>query len=81
MADHDHTHDDGIQFGVDPTKVPILYAEGYLITSNNSSIVFNFAQPVLDNQQQNIVSRIAMTRDQAKQFLATLDDHIEKFEL
>jgi hypothetical protein len=82
MADHDHNHDEQpINFGVDPNKVPVLFVESYLIGSNENSVTFNFAQPVLDGQQQNIVARVAMTREQAKQFLKNLNDHIEKFEL
>ncbi|HEY1063959.1 MAG TPA: DUF3467 domain-containing protein [Candidatus Saccharimonadales bacterium] len=70
-----------VNFGVDPNKVPLLFVESYLIGSNENSVTFNFAQPVLDGQQQNIVARVAMTREQAKQFLKNLNDHIEKFEL
>lgn len=70
-----------IQFNVDPNQVPIVFAEGYLISSSSNAVVFNFAQPVLDGQQQNIIARVAMTREQAKQFLKNLNDHIEKFEL
>jgi len=79
MSDEDdHQH---INFGVDPTKVPIYFVESYLIGSNENSVTFSFAQPVLDGQQQNVVSRVAMTREQAKEFLKNLNDHIEKFEL
>jgi hypothetical protein len=83
MADQDQDQDDQqpVNFGVDPSKVPLLFVESYLIGSNENSVTFNFAQPVLDGQQQNIVSRVAMTREQAKQFLKNLNDHIEKFEL
>ena len=70
-----------VNFGVDPNKVPLLFVETYLIGSNENSVTFNFAQPVLDGQQQNIVARVAMTREQAKQFLKNLNDHIEKFEI
>lgn len=70
-----------INFGVDPQKVPVLFVEGYLIGSNQHSVTFSFSQSVLDGQQQNIVSRVAMTREQAKEFLKNLNDHIEKFEL
>lgn len=79
MADQDDQQP--VNFGVDPNKVPLLFVESYLIGSNENSVTFNFAQPVLDGQQQNIVSRVAMTREQAKQFLKNLNDHIEKFEL
>jgi hypothetical protein len=78
MADND---DQQINFGVDPTKVPVLFVEGYLIQSNEHAVTLNFSQTVLDGQQQNIVSRVALTRGQAKDFLKSLNDHIEKFEL
>lgn len=81
MANEDHAHEHPINFGVDPLKVPVLFVDSYLIGSNEQSVTFNFAQPVLDGQQQNIVARVAMTREQAKQFLKNLNDHIEKFEL
>lgn len=70
-----------INFGVDPTRVPIYFVEGYLIGSNENSVTLSFSQPVLDGQQQNVVARVAMTREQAKEFLKNLNDHIEKFEL
>jgi hypothetical protein len=79
MADEDQTQQ--VNFGVDPNKVPILFVESYLIGSNENSVTFNFAQPVLEGQQQNIVARVAMTREQAKEFLKNLNDHVEKFEL
>lgn len=79
MADEDQSQQ--INFGVDPNKVPIMFVESYLIGSNENSVTFNFAQPVLEGQQQNIVARVAMTREQAKEFLKNLNDHIEKFEL
>lgn len=81
MANQDQDDQQPVNFGVDPNKVPLLFVESYLIGSNENSVTFNFAQPVLDGQQQNIVSRVAMTREQAKQFLKNLNDHIEKFEL
>jgi hypothetical protein len=70
-----------VNFGVDPNKTPIYFVESYLIGSSENSVTFNFAQPVIEGQQQNIVARVAMTREQAKQFLKNLNDHIEKFEL
>lgn len=73
--------DQQVNFGVDPTRVPILFVGGYVIASDQNSITLNFAQPVVDGQQQNIVSRVAMTREQAKEFLRTLNDHIEKYEI
>jgi hypothetical protein len=70
-----------INFNIDPNKTPIMYADSYLITSNDNVVTFNFAQALPDPAQQNIVSRVALTRSQAKQFLTNLNDHIEKFEV
>jgi hypothetical protein len=69
-----------VNFSVDPNKVAVYFTDAYLITSNDQTLTFNFAQSVFDGQQQTIVSRVAMTLDQAKGFLKNLNDHIEKFE-
>ena len=70
-----------INFSVDPTRTKVLYADGYLLTSNEHVVVFNFAQAAPDPKQQTIVARIALTKAQAKEFLKNLNDHIEKFEV
>jgi hypothetical protein len=81
MADHNHDDEKPVNFSVDPNKTPVLHADSYVIFSNQHVVTLNFGQSVIDGQQQNIVSRIALTRDQAKEFLATLNDHIEKYEV
>lgn len=73
---HDH-----VNFNVDVSKVPVLYADGYLIGSNENVMTLNFSQAVPGADQQNIVSRIALTRTQAKEFVKALNDHIDKFEV
>jgi hypothetical protein len=70
-----------VNFNIDPAKTLVLYADSYLISSNDNVVTFNFAQALPDPSQQQIVSRVALTRDQAKQFLTNLNDHIEKFEV
>lgn len=70
-----------INFNLDPHRARVLYADGYLLTSNQHVVIFNFAQGAPDPTQQTIVARIALTRDQAKEFLKNLSDHIEKFEV
>ena len=81
MADNDNKQNQPVNFNVDPTRVPVLYADAYLIGSSQHAVTLNFAQAVLDGKQQNIVARIALTPAQAKELLATLNDHIEKFEI
>jgi|AntRauTorcE11897_2_1112592.scaffolds.fasta_scaffold32911_3 hypothetical protein len=70
-----------INFNLDPGKVPVLYADSYLIGSNDHVVTLNFAQALPEPSQQQIVARVALTRKQAKAFLASLDDHTQKFEI
>ncbi len=70
-----------INFNLDPNKTPILYADSYLISSNEHIVTLNFGQALPDPTQQNIVVRVALTRAQVKDFLKNLNDHIEKFEV
>ena len=80
MADKKDTPQD-INLNLDPTKTPVLMADTYIIASNDHVVTFNFAQGFLGQPQQNVVARIALTRAQAKEFLKTLNDHLEKFEV
>lgn len=71
-----------VNFNVDPIRTPIYFADGYLISSNENALTFNFLQSLPPNPtQQQIISRVALTRSQAKEFLKNLNDHIEKFEI
>lgn len=70
-----------INFTLDANKTPVLYADGYLIASNQHVVTLNFAQAMPQPFQQNIVARVALTNTQAKEFLNNLKDHIEKFEV
>lgn len=70
-----------INFTIDPNKTPVFQVDGYLISSNEHTVTFSFAQNILGENQQNVVSRVALTRAQAKEFLKNLSDHIEKFEV
>ncbi len=69
-----------VNFSLDPNKTPVYFADGYLIVSNEQSMVLNFTQNLFDGNQQNVVSRTALTLEQAKRFLKDLNDHLEKFE-
>ncbi len=70
-----------MNFGLDPNKTPVLHVDSYLIGNNDHSVMFSFAQSLPDPNQQNIVSRVAMSKAQAKEFLKILAEHIEKFEV
>jgi hypothetical protein len=70
-----------VNFNFNPEKVPVLYADTYLIGSNENVVTLNFAQVVPGSNQQHVVSRVALTFTQAKEFVKTLNDHIERNEL
>ena len=73
---------EGVNFSLDPNKTPVLFVDSYLISSNDNAVTFNFAQALVGNSnQQNIIARVALTPKQAKDFVANLNDHIEKFEV
>ena len=69
-----------VNFNLDPNKTPIYFADGYLLVSSEQALVFNFTQNILGGDQQNVISRTAMTLEQSKRFLKDLNDHLEKFE-
>lgn len=70
-----------INFNINPEKTPVLSVDGYLIGSNENFVTLNFAQMIPGSNQQHIVSRVAMTPSQAKEFLEKMSDHIQKFEV
>jgi hypothetical protein len=69
-----------VNFSVDPNKTPVYFADGFVISSNEQAVSLSFSQAVADGKQQNIIARIAMTNAQSKEFLKTLNDHLEKYE-
>lgn len=75
------SEDKVINFNVNPEKSPVLAVDGYLISSNENFVVLGFAQTVPGTNQQHIVSRVAMSPNQVKDFLEKLSDHIQKFEV
>jgi hypothetical protein len=70
-----------VNFSVNPDQTPMFFVDTFLISSSEYALTINFAQVLPDGSQKQIVSRIAMTREQSKEFLATLNDHIEKYEI
>lgn len=70
-----------LHFNINPDKTPLLAVDGYLIGSNEHMVTLSFAQGLPGTNQQQVVSRVAMTAKQAKEFLEKLNDHIQKFEV
>ncbi len=70
-----------VNFNMDPSKTPVLYADSYLIGSNEHVVTLTFAQALPQPDQQHVVARVALTRKQAKDFMRNLNEHAEKYEL
>jgi hypothetical protein len=70
-----------VKFDLDPDSTPVYYADSYLIGSNQHAVTLSFAQALPTQSEQNIVARVALTREQAREFLKMLNDHIEKLEV
>lgn len=64
-----------VQLGLAADKTPILYTDSVFINSNQYGIVFNVAQSI-DNQNQQIVARIGMSRDHAAALAEVLAKHL-----
>lgn len=69
-----------VNFSVNPDNTPVYFVDSFVIGSNPQAVTLNFAQAVVSGEQQQIVARVALTVPQAKEFLKSLNDHIEKFE-
>ncbi len=80
MAEDSHKKHN-VNFNLDPGKTPVLYADSYLIGSNENVVTFTFAQALPQPNQQHVVARIALTRKQAKEFLSSLNEHAQKYEI
>ena len=72
---------DTLHFNINPEKTPLLAVDGYLIGSNEHLLTLSFAQSLPGSNQQQVVSRVAMSAKQAREFLEKLNDHIQKFEV
>lgn len=58
-----------------PANVPILYTDSVFISSNQYGIVINIAQS-LDDKNQQVVTRVGMSREHAKALSEVLAKHI-----
>ncbi len=63
-----------------PSDKPILYTDRVHVISSDYGVVLNFIQSVGPNGPAQVVSRVGMSRDHAKNFLEALKKSIEKKE-
>lgn len=68
----------GINFGVDPVKTPVLYADAIRINSNPNGFVLDVAQSVGGTNQAVVVTRIGLSREHAKKLAEALAYQISR---
>lgn len=51
---------------------PILYTDNIFMTTNEDGVILDVAQKIIGSNQFRIVSRIGMSRNHAKKFVAEL---------
>lgn len=59
-----------VSVSVDLNTTPILYTDNVLISMNEDGVVFDVTQKLVGANQVRIVSRVGMSRTQAKKFVA-----------
>lgn len=57
---------------LNPDTTPVLYTDNVFMTSNDFGIVIDFGQKMGPTNETKIVSRLGMSREHAKKFLAEL---------
>lgn len=57
---------------LNPDTTPVLYTDNIYMTSHEFGIVVDFGQKIGPTNETKIVSRVGMSRDHAKKFLAEL---------
>lgn len=59
-----------------PENLPVLYSDFFLVYSNDSGVVLNFAQSTGPVNQQNIVARIGVSKEYAKKIIEVLKKQV-----
>lgn len=57
---------------LNPDTTPVLYTDNIYMTSHEFGIVIDFGQKLGPTNETKIVSRIGMSREHAKKFIAEL---------
>lgn len=66
-----------VKVNINLDTTPILYTDNVLIGASTDGIVFDFCQKLGMSSDLRIVSRIGMSREQAKKFYKTLGEQLK----
>ena len=69
-----------LKINIAPDKAQGVFANLALIAHTPTEFVFDFAQLMPGMPQANVVTRVVVTPDQAKKFLAALGNNISQYE-
>jgi hypothetical protein len=72
MADANDQNKQQIEVDLNLDATPILYTDNIFMTTNPDGVVLNISQKVWLTTKMRIVSRIGMSREHAKKFVAEL---------
>ncbi|MCA9382401.1 DUF3467 domain-containing protein [Candidatus Dojkabacteria bacterium] len=59
--------------------MPVLYSDSVFLNTNKHGIIFNFAQPLANNDQK-VVARIGMSLEHARKLVEVLEKELKKVE-
>ncbi len=72
-GDHmDEKEQKGVAVTINADTTPILYTDNIFMTTNEDGVILDIAQKFIGSNQFRIVSRIGMSRNHAKKFVAEL---------
>jgi len=75
MDDKDKTP--GVKINLNLDTTPILYTDNIFIGVSTDGVVLDFGQKLGPTNELRIVSRIGMSREQAKKFFKTLGEQLK----
>ncbi|GIW61301.1 MAG: hypothetical protein KatS3mg089_0153 [Patescibacteria group bacterium] len=61
-----------VELTINIDTTPILYTDNIFMTTNEDGVILDVAQKIIGSNQFRIVSRIGMSRNHAKKFVAEL---------
>lgn len=68
----DKNNDGQLQVDLNPDTTPIYYTDSISMTANQDGMVFDVLQRVGNTARAKVVTRIGMSREHAKKFVAEL---------
>lgn len=72
--------DQNFNINIDPETVKGSYSNMVMITHSPAEFVLDFAKNLPGMPQPQVVSRLILTPDHAKRFLAALRENVSKYE-